>query len=417
MIIADSFSLWSEKLYAELQNLDELKAVYDWIGLTVSGIDSKLVCIVVQNDEISNKGIVGGFYGLSSKWLLRLIDILGVNPIGRAYEKTEEGEKYFYTEKAPREFKGGLYELADGQVPKWVALSVERVFSIHQIFTIALNYEDVQLGTLLLFPRQELSAAQWEALGKMGAAASRRLLEIRNVKLGFATLDNWAKSLISQINHEIRTPLNGILGLMNEVVPCGSSDTPSEIIDDLHDCANQLQRTVENWILISDFNSKRVSFQFERISIHEVCERILQIIESFKIKYSQRLIVSETAVCGEPQFVIADWKFLETAVVELIDNALKFSRNEVRIRVSYEGKYLVFEVEDFGVGVSENQLNEIFKPFHLYRQKDRIYRGTGVGLSIVKNIADAHHFELILVRTSPSGSVFALKMPVIEGYP
>ena len=103
------------------------------------------------------------------------IDILGVNPIGRAYEKTEEGEKYFYTEKAPREFKGGLYELADGQVPKWVALSVERVFSIHQIFTIALNYEDVQLGTLLLFPRQELSAAQWEALGKMGAAASRRL--------------------------------------------------------------------------------------------------------------------------------------------------------------------------------------------------------------------------------------------------
>ena len=411
MIIAAPYSLRSDELLQKLQTLNDVHAVYDCIGEAIAEIDSKLVCIVVQNDEISNKGIVGGLYGLNEKWFLRLINVLGMNPVGRVYEKTEESEKYFYTDTTAREFKGGIYEFAGGQVLRWVSLSIERIFGIGRIFTIALNHDDVPLGTLLLFERNTLGVEQLAAIENVGSVASRKLLEIRNEKLGLASRNYFAESLISQVNHEIRTPLNGILGLMGEVVDrSNESGRSSEIMNDLVDCADQLQRTVDNLILVSNLRSERVNFQFQRTSAQQICEWIQLIVESYEEKFPNRSIIFKCPILSNSHCISADSKYLKIAISELIHNALKFSEKEIRIRASLHGTWLMVEVEDFGVGVAANRVNEIFGLFHQIEGENRLRRGSGIGLSIVKNIADTHGFELNLVKTSPQGSVFALKM-------
>ena len=234
------------------------------------------------------RGLLGGFYGLSERWFHQLINLLGVNPIRRTYDKTEEGEKYFYTVKKAREFTGSLYEFAGGQVPKWVTTSIERIFGIRKIFTVALNHEDIRLGTVLLFPRGKLTLDQLEALEQTADAASRRLLEIRNEKLGFSSKERFANALISQINHEIRTPLNGILGLMTEVID--DRENSSEILDDLYGCADQLQRTIDNLVLNSNLSANLVLFRFQTISTKQMCEVLLHMANGFGEKYPEQSI-------------------------------------------------------------------------------------------------------------------------------
>jgi len=415
MIIADPSSLRSDRLYAELQHLKQLRPVYDWIGRAVSEIDPKLVCIVVQNDEVSNRGIVGGFYGLSEGWFHRLINILGVNPIGRTYHKTAEGEKFFYTVKTAREFNGRLYDLAEGQVPKWITVTIERIFGIQRIFTIALNHGRIPLGTMLLFPRDELKREQWDNLESIAAAASRKLLDIRNEKLGFSSHESFANALISQINHEIRTPLNGILGLMSEVVE-GSSEkeNSSEIMEDLIDCADQLQRTVDNLVLNANLNANRIVFQFQKVSVQQVGECIHRTVESLDKKYPEQAVIFKSTYLKSKQYISADIRYMKIALIELLDNALKFSTIDIQVNLFHDDESLILEIEDFGSGVPAAVVHEIFKPFIRGGIERKHYQGNGVGLSIAKKIVDAHEYQLSLEETSPHGSLFVLKMPYLS---
>ena len=107
---------------------------------------------------------------------------------------------------------------------------------------------------------------------------------------------------------------------------------------------------------------------------------------------------------------------MKVAIAELLDNALKFSRIDIQVRLFREDDRLVLEIEDFGCGVSASVVDDLFNPFvRCDIENGKVpHQGNGVGLSIAKKIMDAHEFTLALVQTSAQGSLFAIEMPLIR---
>ncbi len=416
MITTDNSSVGPNELYSRLVDVHEIRSVFDWIGEEVGKFQCRHICVLVQNDELTDKAIVGGVYGLNLEWFLRLIRTVGFNPIGRCFEKTEDGRKHYFTDTSARRFQGGIYEFAGGLFSRWLSLSLERAFKIRSIYTVALNYEGVRLGSLLYFDRSgSVGSLETNHLETIAAAASRRMHEIRSQKLGLMPKIDFTRTLISQLNHEIRTPLNGILGLTQEVV-CSASrgeDNSADLVDELMDCADQLQRTVDNLILNSDLIANRIIFEFQSVSEQQICEYVVGIIASFRGKYPEQSVIFTSCVREPGQWISADLRYLKYVIFELIDNALKFSSLDIQVKLQHSEGFLVMEVEDFGLGIPDVVIDEIFNPFVRTEGQKVHNRGNGVGLSIAKRIMDAHEFDLSLLETSCEGTLFELKMPYI----
>lgn len=111
----------------------------------------------------------------------------------------------------------------------------------------------------------------------------------------------------------------------------------------------------------------------------------------------------------------ADRQALNSIIVNLIENAAKYSPNgdEVNINLSRKGKELVFEVADKGIGLSEEDKEKVFEKFYRVGSEDtRKTKGTGLGLFIVKNMITAHGGTIQIIDNQPKGSIFKVSLPI-----
>ena len=114
--------------------------------------------------------------------------------------------------------------------------------------------------------------------------------------------------------------------------------------------------------------------------------------------------------------ILADRDAITDALMNLIDNAIKYSgeNKTIRVRTGINDQYVFIEVEDHGIGISEKNQKFIFDKFFRVTEKNLANRvkGSGLGLAIVKHIMDAHKGKIIVKSTTGSGSVFRLLFPV-----
>ena len=112
--------------------------------------------------------------------------------------------------------------------------------------------------------------------------------------------------------------------------------------------------------------------------------------------------------------IFADKDAIEEAVMNILSNAIKYSKKNTTVTVTTfeKEKYASVEVTDHGIGISQSKINKIFEPF--YRQENELIKteGTGLGLSIVKNIMDAHNGTIEVVSEPGKGSTFTLLFPM-----
>jgi two-component system phosphate regulon sensor histidine kinase PhoR len=111
----------------------------------------------------------------------------------------------------------------------------------------------------------------------------------------------------------------------------------------------------------------------------------------------------------------ADRESIYQAITNLIDNAVKYSgdaRNIV-VRAFAEGKYLIISVKDIGIGIKKEEIDKIFERF--YRGGDELTRtvkGSGLGLTLVKQIVEAHHGKVLVESEPGHGSTFSVRLPL-----
>jgi signal transduction histidine kinase len=169
---------------------------------------------------------------------------------------------------------------------------------------------------------------------------------------------------------------------------------------------------VENFLTFSRLERSRYQFRFADIAPSEV---VCRAREGFADRASEAGVNFTVDVAPGLPAIHGDAGALATAVANLLDNAYKYSGDEKKIalRAFSQNGSVYFEVEDNGVGVPEAEASRIFRKF--YQVDDRLARsrgGCGLGLSIVKFIADAHRASTGVRSTPGAGSVFSLGVPV-----
>lgn len=251
--------------------------------------------------------------------------------------------------------------------------------------------------------------------GKNGAALIV-LYDITQIK----NLENIRKDFVANVSHELRTPITSIKGFV-ETLQEGALDDPDNarrFLDIIAQHVERLQMIIEDLLRLS-----RIERESECQEIALAPGRIKPVLEAAgqtcAPKAAEKQIALELS-CDEELVANLNTTLLEQAVVNLIDNAIKYSDagGVVRVVGLEEGTEAVIRVEDRGCGIPSEHLLRIFERFYrVDKARSRDLGGTGLGLAIVKHIANAHQGNVAVQSKPGEGSVFSIRLPKAKATP
>jgi len=264
----------------------------------------------------------------------------------------------------------------------------------------------IQLRSALQASNRNLEQRVKERTADLNEALNR-LSELSQMKANF----------VSNISHELRTPLTHVKGYVELLI----SESLGPITEEQRHALSVSQRAtgrlesmIEDLIMFSLSSRGELSMKLEQVDIRRL---IMLATKTAKNKAAERGVQLTTeAVEGIPA-VQADPEKISWAVNQLLDNAIKFtpSGGSVIVKLSEEGGNLVHvAVTDTGIGIPAGRMKEIFEPFHqLDGSSTRHYGGTGLGLSLVRQIVEAHGSLLDVQSVEGKGSIF--RFPLFSG--
>ena len=217
-------------------------------------------------------------------------------------------------------------------------------------------------------------------------------------------------NFIASVSHELRTPV-ATTRLLAETISRGVVQKPEEqkeYADLIISESDNLTRLVDNILDVFN-NGKKVDFTFEYVPVKNIIDNV---IKAYSLSNPTNKI---NVVYNSNVEIYCDIHSFERVLHNLIDNAIKYSEADSKIDIitREKGKNLEIIIKDYGIGIPENEHKNIFKKF--YRVGDELTRerpGAGLGLSIVKEIIEAHDGEVSVKSKPGQGSVFIIKMEI-----
>lgn len=260
----------------------------------------------------------------------------------------------------------------------------------------------------------ELHAALQESNRTLKQRVEERTRELRNALERVTELNQIKANLISNISHELRTPLAHIKGYVELFVADEFGKLPEEQADAMaviRRATNRLGTLIEDLIEFSTASKEGITLQLEKTDLPGMIEEVIQRSQT-KAKQTG-VSLNWQAEKNLPALKI-DRERLSWAVLQLIDNAIKFTPAEgtVHVNAKIVDVGVGITVKDTGIGIAPDKLEEIFEPFHqLDGSPTRRYGGTGLGLSLVKMILEAHGAELVVESEEGKGTTFRFTIP------
>jgi two-component system, OmpR family, phosphate regulon sensor histidine kinase PhoR len=225
------------------------------------------------------------------------------------------------------------------------------------------------------------------------------------------------KEFVANVSHELRTPLTVIRGFVETLLDGALADPVKgpEYLGTIQKHTEQLANLVSDLLELSKLESQPATQpRLARVDLASVVRKAADLLQPTAARKNQQLTV---AVPPALPAVLGNADYLERAVSNLIDNAIKYTRDAGRIRVvaAAENGEVVVEVADNGIGIPAEDLVRVFERFYrVDRSRSREMGGTGLGLSIVKHVAQVHGGTIEVASTPGTGSTFRLKIPAAE---
>ena len=283
-------------------------------------------------------------------------------------------------------------------------IQLEDVLRISVIDSIILKQfiaQDSILKTCLQFSGQEILVEKW--LEKKYIMIAFELSEQKKIyQIG--------KDFVANASHELRTPITIIKGFAETL-----QDLPSISDSMLNDFTSKILRScqrmdslVKNLLLLADLDhSKRIQ--------RRSCD-ILGLIESvnYTVLGLHPEIWIETFTSHEEIEFPLDPDMLEQALINLLENAVKYSHKPAKITIIVEKKEkeIILKIQDRGIGISKEHLPYVFNRFYRVNQdRSRKLGGAGLGLSIVKAIIEKHHGQICVYSQPEEGTTFEIVFP------
>ena len=228
-------------------------------------------------------------------------------------------------------------------------------------------------------------------------------------------LSQMKADFVSNVSHELRTPLASIR-VFGEFLRLGrvrEAEKIREYGEYIETESRRLTQLINNILDFSKIESGHKTYQFEEADVAEV---IRETLRAFEVRLSQSgfNIIFDAPAQPLPQIVI-DPDAIAQAFTNLLDNAVKYSGSsiEIAVRLGERDGYVTISVTDHGIGIAREERDKIFEKFYRV-SKGLVHdvKGSGLGLSIVKHVVEAHKGKMSVEGKQGQGSTFTIYLPV-----
>ena len=229
-------------------------------------------------------------------------------------------------------------------------------------------------------------------------------------------LSRMQTEFVSNVSHELKTPLSSIR-VLGELLSSGRVSKPAKVReygDYIEGESQRLTGLIDDVLDFAAIDSGKKTYRLERADVSKAVAETLQAVElglqqtGFSIRFD--------ASPREELCALIDKDAISEAVLNLVDNAVKYSGSarEIAVSVDKHQNFVTISVTDYGIGLSAEEAERIFEKF--YRVSSGLVhnvRGSGLGLSISKHIVEAHGGKITVESEPGRGSTFAIHIPVL----
>lgn len=218
-------------------------------------------------------------------------------------------------------------------------------------------------------------------------------------------------TLLNSISHELRTPIAAITGAASSLrnpQTINNDVASGELLSNIQDAAERLNRLVENLLDMSRLESGRLKLKRDWCDVGEIIGVAVKRLESALGDRQIKIVIDPHL-----QLIRLDFVLIEQVIINLLDNACNYTPPETPISIEAQQRQRQVEivVRDYGPGIPEADIERIFDKF--YRAPGTAAGGTGLGLSICRGIIEAHEGKLIAENARDGGARFTIILPMI----
>ncbi len=316
---------------------------------------------------------------------------------------------------------------AEGEVA-WEALA-EPGISLPLVLAAPLRAAGRTLGVLVFFAADPTAPHpnRIRTLGALGAqlaqfierlraedALRRRGAELLVANASLARASRLKDAFLANMSHELRTPLNSILGLSESLIDGihgGLNEKQSSYLELVISSGRHLLDLINDILDLAKLESGNCELSLAPASVRSVCETAVQMVHPMAQRRRQTMKVE----LPEPGLMVrGDARRLQQVLINLLGNAVKFTAEGglLGLRVDASGEEVRISVWDEGIGISAEQQPRLFQPFvQLDNRLSREYSGTGLGLSLVRQLVTMHGGRVSVESALGRGSTFTVTLP------
>ncbi|MCP4217378.1 MAG: response regulator, partial [bacterium] len=237
-------------------------------------------------------------------------------------------------------------------------------------------------------------------------------LEQKNIRL--VELDKLKDEFLANTSHELRTPLQGIIGISRSLIDGADGALPDAAYHDLcliEKSGRRLANLVDDILDFSRLENRDLELKKKPMDIRSVTDTVMDLSTILKGNKDVTLV---NTIPSDTPIVDADENRVHQILFNLIGNSVKFTdQREVTVSATWDRHMARITVTDTGIGIKGSRLSDIFEPFE---QADgsisREYGGTGIGLSIVRQLVELHGGSVQVESEFGKGSAFTFSLPV-----
>jgi len=277
-----------------------------------------------------------------------------------------------------------------------------------ELITILAN----QLGQALENAR--LFEKTWHAHQELEQKVEERTRELTLALDEIQKISKRKSDFISAVSHELRTPLTSIKGYASILLAGKLGDIPLEVrerLDRINRHSDELVHLVNDLLDISRIESGKLTMKQEAQDLRHIVERVFDLLSG---QLKEKQLNFSFTFPDDANSVFADRSQIERVFINLIGNAIKFTpvQGKIIIRSQRIDQEIQVDIADTGCGIAEKDREAIFEEF--YRVDNAINettKGTGLGLTLVKRIIEAHNGKIWIRSKEDSGSTFSFTLP------
>jgi PAS domain S-box-containing protein len=231
----------------------------------------------------------------------------------------------------------------------------------------------------------------------------------------FRDMEKMKSDFVATVSHDLRAPMGIVRGYATMLQMVGElNEQQKEYANKMINDLDVIDQMVDKLLDLGRIESGSV-LQLEKIAPMDLFDEVMKVLQPLatqrKVQIMRELTIAQSLE------IDADKALLQQALYNLLDNAIKFSPlgGKIALRLQVNPENVVFEIQDHGPGIAPLDIDKIFDKLSRNGSKDNGgLKGSGLGLSIVKSIAERHHGKVWAVSTLGKGSTFFLQVPITQ---